>query len=319
MRRLLASLLFLCFSLVPFAMAAAQAPATSGPPLWRVERNGHVLWLLGTLSPVGEDMAVSSPRIEQAIAASSELVLPPEVVYAAEAGMFSSGLVLPEMLDARRNPGGAMLEEVVPADLYRRWQDAKARHIGRDGGVEKLRPAFAALALYEEARRDADLETGRVEEAVLELAADARLRITRTDLRVPIQDPDATLDALRAARDADLQCLGVALDRIDADLAAMQRRAAAWTAGDVAALQRIGLDDQERACRESITRPPLLRERSGRDFESEGRDLWLDAVDAALQGNTNSFAMVPLHDLLGDDGYLAALAARGYVVEAPTP
>lgn len=310
MRRLLAFLL-----LFPIAVAAAQAPTTSGPPLWRVERNGHVLWLLGTLSPTIEDTAVASPRIEQAIAASSELVLPPEVVFASEAGMFSSGLLLPEMLDARRNPGGATLEEVVPADMYRRWQDAKARHIGRDGGVEKLRPAFAALALYEEARRDADLEAGRVAEHILELAADARLRITRTELRVPIQDPDATLDALRAARDVDLQCLRLALDRIDADLAAMRRRAGAWAAGDVAALQRIGLGDQERACRESIVRPPLLRERSGRDFEGEGRDLWLEAVDAALQGNTSSFAMVPMYDLLGDDGYLAALGARGFTVE----
>ena len=314
MRRLLAFLL-----LFPFAMAAAQAPAPAGPPLWRIEGNGHVLWLLGTVSPLGQDMAVYSPRIAQAIAASSELVLPPEVVFAAEAGMFSNGLLLPEMLDARRNPGGAKLEEVVPADVYRRWQDAKARHIGRDGGVEKLRPAFAALALYEEARLEAKLEAGRVSDDVLDLAAAARLRITHTDVRVPIQDPDATLDALRAARDADLQCLRLAVDRIDADLVAMRRRADAWAAGDVAALQRIGLDDQERACRESITRPPLLRERSGRDFESEGRDRWLAAVDQALQGNTSSFAMVPIHDLLGDDGYLAALAARGYVVEAPAP
>ena len=314
MRRLLALLL-----LFPFAMAAAQAPTPSGPPLWRIERNGHVLWLLGTVSPVGQDMAVSSPRIAQAIAASSELVLPPEVVFAAEAGMFSSGLLLPQMLDARRNPGGATLEEVVPADVYRRWQAAKARHIGRDGGVEKLRPAFAALALYEEARREAGLEADRVSDDVLELAAAARLQTSRTDVPVPIQDPDATLDALRAARDADLQCLRLAVDRIDADLMAMRRRADAWATGDVAALQRIGLDDQERACRESITRPPLLRERSGRDFEREGRDLWLDAVEDALQGNTSSFAMLPMHDLFGDDGYLAALAGRGYVVEAPAP
>ena len=52
MRRLLAFLL-----LFPFAMAAAQAPAPAGPPLWRIEGNGHVLWLLGTVSPLGQDMA----------------------------------------------------------------------------------------------------------------------------------------------------------------------------------------------------------------------------------------------------------------------
>ena len=183
----------------------------------------------------------------------------------------------------------------MPADVYRRWQAAKARHIGRDGGVEKLRPAFAALALYEEGRRDAGLEAGRVAAEVLELAADARLRITRTDVRVPIEDPEATLEALRAARDADLQCLRLALDRIDADLVAMQRRARAWAAGDVAGLQRIGLDDQERACRESITRPPLLRERSGRDFERVVRALWRAAGDQARQGNTSSLAMVPIN------------------------
>lgn len=315
MRRIVASAFLLVLA---FASAHAQAPAQpAGPPLWRVEHEGRVLWVLGTLSPVERDAPVMPPHVARAISASSELVLPPQVVFTTRAGMFDDGLLLPEMLDARRGPDDSRLEDVVPGALYQRWEDAKRRHIGRDGGVEKLRPVFAALALYEEARDEAGLRAGIVEEAVLEQAGDARLRLTRTEVGIAVGDAEATLEALRGTREADLQCFRLAVDRIDADVAAMQRRSQAWAAGDIATLQSLGLDDQERACRESVTRPPLLRERSGRDFEAEARDRWLDAVDAALAGNTSSFAMVPLHLLFGDAGYLAALAARGYAIVGP--
>jgi hypothetical protein len=33
--------------------------------------------------------------------------------------------------------------------------------------------------------------------------------------------------------------------------------------------------------------------------------------------DTQVVAIVPIEDLLGDDGYLAALQAKGYKVEAP--
>ena len=41
------------------------------------------------------------------------------------------------------------------------------------------------------------------------------------------------------------------------------------------------------------------------------------AAEKALAENKSTFALLPISNLLSDDGYLSELAARGYAVEAP--
>lgn len=44
---------------------------------------------------------------------------------------------------------------------------------------------------------------------------------------------------------------------------------------------------------------------------------WLTAADRALHDRSTSFSLVPIRELLAPDGLVAALRARGYVVEEP--
>ena len=44
---------------------------------------------------------------------------------------------------------------------------------------------------------------------------------------------------------------------------------------------------------------------------------WLSAVDRAMTYNTQSFAWVPMDELLSNDGLLVRLEAAGYTVQAP--
>ena len=53
------------------------------------------------------------------------------------------------------------------------------------------------------------------------------------------------------------------------------------------------------------------------DAQRKLRAKWLDAAEAALARNTVSFASLSLLDMLGPNGYLAALEAKGYTVIAP--
>jgi len=46
-------------------------------------------------------------------------------------------------------------------------------------------------------------------------------------------------------------------------------------------------------------------------------DEWLAAADRALSRNDVTFAMLPMSELLGANGRLAKLKARGYSVEKP--
>lgn len=49
----------------------------AGPALWKVSKDGHVMWVLGTLAPLPKGAKWRSARVEQAIARSQELLEPP--------------------------------------------------------------------------------------------------------------------------------------------------------------------------------------------------------------------------------------------------
>jgi hypothetical protein len=51
--------------------------------------------------------------------------------------------------------------------------------------------------------------------------------------------------------------------------------------------------------------------------EAQGRRDWIEAAKAALARNASTFAVLPIHEAIRPDGYLAALRDQGYEVEEP--
>ena len=118
--------------------------------VWKVTRvddpSGHVLWVLGNHSPLPKKLAWKSREVEQAIAASQEVLAPPSIN--ASVGPLGGITLLPSLIGIRDNPDDARLEDRVPAELYARWLALKARYLGRRDAVERWRPIFAADELY---------------------------------------------------------------------------------------------------------------------------------------------------------------------------
>ena len=65
--------------------------------------------------------------------------------------------LLPAYLRAKKNPGGATLQQVLPPELYAHWREAKARYLPNDKSVEKQRPIMAAETLYQAALKQSGL------------------------------------------------------------------------------------------------------------------------------------------------------------------
>jgi hypothetical protein len=120
-----------------------------GPGLWKVSKGDHVLWILGTSSPVPKRMQWHSNEVERAIAESQEVIGSVQVKI--DIGFFRGLLLLPSVLGARKNPEGKELQDVLPPDVYARWVALKRKYIGNDSGIEKFRPIFAAQRLYSKA------------------------------------------------------------------------------------------------------------------------------------------------------------------------
>lgn len=289
-----------------------------GPGLWKVSRGERTLWILGVVSPLPRRMEWVPDEVEGVIAASQEVIVPPSLSVDTNRGFFGNLALLPRALGARRNPDGKSLREVVPPEMYARWEPLKRRYVGGDRGIEQWRPMFAALKLYDEAIEDAGLRQRNVVWPVLERMIKRHdVRIVRPAVKLTITDPKQALDEFRATRIDDLDCFARTLQRLETDLDAMRERANAWAVGDIEALRALPYSDQNEACLRAAARVEALQRRAGGDLESRMRALWLEEAGRALAQNASTFAVLPMRELFEPDGFLAALRARGYAVQAP--
>jgi hypothetical protein len=107
------------------------------------------------------------------------------------------------------------------------------------------------------------------------------------------------------------------LDVVEHQLPDLRARANAWATGDIATLRRIPESAYRDACKSAITGAGFAKSLGIDDLPARIENEWLGAAEAALAANPQSFAMLPMDELLAPDGYLAALEARGYTVTAP--
>ena len=291
-----------------------------GPGLWKVRRDGHTLYVLATLSPLPRRMEWESAGVESLVARAQQVLMAPSFTLGSDIGMFRGMLLLPSLLKARRNPDGRTLAQSVPADLYARWQPLKQRYLGNDRGVEQWRPIFAAQELYEAAMRKSDLEQDDiVRKAVTRMAKRHDVPMKAVNLGMKIDDPKAAIREFNETALADTECFGKTLAHIERDLETMRRRANAWAVGDVDTLRALPVDSQYTACIRAVTETGLAQRLGFGDVRQRIDDLWVAAAEDALEKNASTVALLPLGMVLSPDGYLARLAAKGYVVEAPVP
>jgi uncharacterized protein YbaP (TraB family) len=287
-----------------------------GPGLWKVSKGDHVLWILGTLSPLPKRMMWRSGGVEKIIAQSQEIIGQEQV--SANVGFFREITLIPSLLHARLNPDGATLKEILPAPLYARWLKLKLAYIGNDSGIEKWRPMFAAIRLYQRAIDHSDLTQSNIVRPVVEkVAREHDVKITKLKIKVDVGNPRQTIkDFAQTPRSQDIACLAATIERLETDLDNMKLRANAWAVGDLDTLERLPAPDQVEKCVEAFTSGPGLQEKL-----NAGQKLfygeWLAAADRALANNRVAFAMLPMSELLGANGRLAKLKARGYSVEPP--
>ncbi|HWS77828.1 MAG TPA: TraB/GumN family protein [Thermomonas sp.] len=289
-----------------------------GPGLWLVRNGSHDLWILGTLNPLPSGMQWQSAQVEQVIANAQEVIRPPRVSLDVEAGFFGKLMLVPSMLGARKNPDGKRLQEIVSPASYVRWKALKARYIGNDGGVEKWRPLFAAQELYQEAMKKSGLDSAKSVWPVINKAIETHHpNVTVVKEEIVVKDPKPLLKEWSKTTLDDIACFDNTMTRIETDLDAMRARANAWATGDMAALQSLPPPYQWEECNNAITEAGIGKRLGFGDANQRVRTKWLAAADAALNRNAVTFATLDMRDLLGANGFLAKLKAKGYTVLAP--
>ena len=296
-----------------------------GPGMWKVSKGDHVLWIIGTQTPVPQKMSWRAKNLESIVAQSQEILTAPSIsVSIKQIGYFTALTMLPSAMQLRKNPDDATLKELVPADLYARWLVLRDKYVDHykihdeEQNIERWRPMFAALELYRSAIRQSGLTSSSPVWPVIRAAANKHnVKITEVKFEPTISEPRAALKELRATRLADVECFAKTIERIETDLATMRVRANAWATGDINALRNLPAADQRAVCEAAIRGASFVKTLGAQNLPGQIENMWLNAAEAALKKGKVALAVLPMAQVISPDGYVAKLRARGYLVQEP--
>jgi hypothetical protein len=300
-----------------------------GPGLWKITRpgdaSGHVMWIVGEPPPLPKRMKWKSKDIESIALGAQEILLDSGVRMDADEkiGFFRGITLLPAIFEARRNPDEAKLQDLVPPELYQRWLVQKKLYLGRESGIERWRPLFAADKLRKAAFDELKLnEGGAVREVIVKLAEKHKIKVTTPTLRYTIKRSEVRTKLKEFSRESlpDVECFGTMLSLVEAlaDRETQDARAHAWAVGDHETLSRLPeLPSPYLPCAMAVLGSQVAREVIPADVRDQVHALWLAAAEKSLAANSTTFAIVPFVKLTRAGGYLEMLRAKGYLIEAP--
>ncbi len=289
-----------------------------GPGLWKVSNGESIVWILGSISPLPKRLEWEPRYVEDALISSQQILAPPGISFDADVGFFKSLTLIPSALKARKNPDDKYLDDVLPAELYARWLVQKELYVGRDRSIEKWRPIFAASKLFDEALDDMDMVQSNVAwDYVSKFGKKTKKPIIETGFSITIEDPRKSLKAFAKSSVEDEACMAATLERLETDLRNMQYRANAWSVGDIQTLRELSYPRNELVCVMAMLQSEVAQDLGMKDAREQIRQSWLTAMEKALNSDKTSFAVLSMSQLLGEQGYLAELRTRGYVIEEP--
>jgi len=273
------------------ASAVAAFPAAADPALWVVRDEDSTIYLLGTVHVLRPDTVWRSPAIDRAMAEADALWI--EVEADDPAAM--QPLVRKYGLD----PANPLSGKLTPEQKAR--LDAAAAGMGASGAaLEPLRPWLAGLTLSIGPLVKAGYDPASGVESKLKAAARAAGKPIRT-LETLEQQIGFFADLPPAV---ELAFLLSALDEMDSGPAMLDALVAAWSAGDMEALNELMVSEMA-ADYPELYQALLVR---------RNKD-WAGQIQTLLGGKGVSVIAVGAAHLVGDDSVQAQLLARDIAVE----
>lgn len=287
-----------------------------GPGLWKVSKDGHVMWVFGIYGPLPKNMEWRSREVESIIAQSQEFITEPAATLGV--GYLRGLTLLPFMIGFEKSPDGKTLHDLLPEATHERWLALRKKYLKDDDSFERKRPLFAASELAQKAMSAAGLAGGKaVREKLEAVAKQHKLKVTSTAVELELDSPIKAVRDFKKTPLEDVGCFTKTIERLETDMDALRARANAWAKGDIAAIRALDFSEQEASCLNAVQNSAVMKERGMGDIDSRMRNAWLAAAEKSLGANQSTFAVLQIKHILGKQGYLGALEAKGYTVEQP--
>jgi uncharacterized protein YbaP (TraB family) len=281
---------------VAVAMAVVAVAAGAAQPrtfMWKATRQQGAVYLVGSVHMLTKDFYPLAPAIEAGFKDSDLLV---EEVDLAE-------MLAPDqqfsLLARGMLPAGQTLDKVVsPATMT--LVNARVGSLGMPASaLQQFKPWFLAMTLmaveWEKAGFDAALGLDKHFYDRAQTEGKAVQGLETTEYQISRFDGMAMTQQDRF--------LAESLNDLDAEKASVQKIADAWKAGDLPTLERLVLQDVKD---DQFMYQRLLVERNRN---------WLPKIEALFARRGRAFIVVGAAHLVGPDGLIAMLKAKGARVD----
>ena len=271
----------------------AQRPAAAGRSfLWRVTGQSGGLYLVGSVHMLTKDYYPLNPTLDAAYMDSDLLV---EEVDLSELSSPTAQLAMV----SRGMLSGSSLDKVVSRDTYALVSKRAAKLGIPVEPLNLLKPWMVAIMLlgleWQKAGFEPDLgldkhffDRAQTEKKQVKGLETVEFQLSRFDDMTPDQQDHMLADTLRG---------------LETEMANVTKLADAWKTGDTSSVERIVLAD--------LKSDPVMYQR----LLIERNRNWLPQLEALLARRTRAFVVVGAAHLVGSDGLLAMLRAKGYAVE----
>jgi uncharacterized protein len=260
---------------------------------WKVTGKSGVVYLVGSVHLLSNDFYPLQPALEAAYKDSDLLV---EEVDMAELTDPSAQLAL---LGKAMLPSATPLDKVISADTYAML----TRHAAALGlplePFKMLKPWMIALTLVQMEWQQAgfDPQLGLDKHFYDQAKSDGKATQGLETAEYQI----SLLDGL--TMDQQERMLAESLKELDDEKANLKKLVEAWRTGDSPTVEKIVLAD--------LKAEPVLYQRL---LVGRNRN-WMPKIDALFTRPKHALVVVGAAHLVGPDGLLAALRAKGYTVE----
>jgi uncharacterized protein len=294
-----ALIFLLLFSCIAPLSAKSPEPQLATPALWEVQSPSGKgkLYLFGTFHLLPKTTQWQSQLFDKKIKSAKKYVF-----ELSEADMKS-----PEsqqlLLSKGMLPEGQALDAIVGPELFAKV-DAAGKAVGVPTVVlNRMRPWMASVLLGVQAAKAAGMEPGLGVEAVLQArAASAKLPVTGLETMADQVEALASLDD-----DGAREMLAETANELANANKIFAEMLSAWASGDSGKIEAVFLNDMQ-------TYPKayeaLLKQRNLR---------WLPKLEALLAERTPVLVAVGAGHLVGPDGVVALLRAKGYKIKQVQP
>jgi uncharacterized protein YbaP (TraB family) len=278
---------------ITFALVFLAAAADARTFGWRVTGKGGVAYLVGSVHLLSKDFYPLNPALESAYNVSDLLVEEVDMAEmldpAAQMGFLSRGML----------PAATPLEKVISPATYA-LVTKRAAALGLPAEPLKLlKPWMVALMLVQMEWQKAgfDPELGLDKHFYDQAKSDGKQTQGLETAAYQI----SRLDEMSAEQQERL--LAESLKDADEERANMGKLVDAWRSGDGAAVEKIVLSELKQ---EPVLYQRLLVERNRN---------WLPKIETLFARPKPALVVVGAAHLVGPDGLLAMLRAKGYTVE----